>query len=277
VQKSEGHFSGLNGLELYFRSWRPESRPRGVVALVHGVGEHSGRYGNVVGPLTDGGYVVYGFDQRGHGVSPGPRVHIDRWTDYRQDLDAFLGEIAQREPGLPIVVYGHSMGALVVLDYLLQARPGLAGAIVSGAPIEPAGVVKPTLVAVARTLSGILPKFSVSLGLEVEALSRDPEVLAAYVADPLVTSRATVRWGTESLDTVARVKGGMDRIDLPLLVVHGGADRLNLAAGAKSLFDAVPRDDKTLRIYPGGYHEPHNDIEHRRVVADITEWLGGVS
>ncbi|HEY5483738.1 MAG TPA: lysophospholipase [Propionibacteriaceae bacterium] len=274
MQHGEGRFTGAGGVELYYQCWRPEGEPRAAVAIVHGVGEHSGRYTNVVGPLTEDGYAVYGYDQRGHGVSPGRRVHIDRWNDYRGDLAAFLGTVAEREGGRPIVVYGHSMGALVVLDYLLQRPPGLAGAIVSGAPLEPAGVAKPALVAMVRALSGVLPRLSVNLGLDVGALSRDPEVLQAYVADPLVTSRATVRWGAESLDTVRRVKEGMARIDVPLLVLHGEADALNMAEGARALFDAVPRADKTLRIYPGGYHEPHNDLDHDQAAADIKGWLG---
>jgi alpha-beta hydrolase superfamily lysophospholipase len=274
MQHDEGHFNGLGGIELYYQRWLPETDPRAVVALVHGVGEHSGRYENVVGPLTAEGYAVYGYDQRGHGHSPGPRVHIDRWADYREDLRAFLGMIAEEMPGVPLVVYGHSMGALVVLDYLLHSPSVLAGAIVSGSPIEPAGVVKPALVAFARTLSGVLPKLSVNLGLDVDALSRDPDVLAAYVADPLVTSRATVRWGTESLNTVGQVKDQMAQIGVPLLVLHGERDRLNTAQGARLLFETVRSADKTLRVYPGGYHEPHNDIDHEQVVADIGEWLG---
>jgi alpha-beta hydrolase superfamily lysophospholipase len=273
MQHTDGRFSGAGGLELYYRHWRPDSDPRAVVALVHGVGEHSGRYANVVGPLVEDGYAVYGYDQRGHGASPGPRVHIERWPEYRDDLGAFLHMAAGQVPDRPLVVYGHSMGALVVLDYLLQDPQGLAGAIVSGAPLEPAGVGSPSLVAVARVLSGVRPRYSVELGLDVAALSRDPEVVDAYRADPLVTSRATVRWGTESLAAVRRVKEGMAGIDVPLLVLHGEADRLNLAAGARALFEAVAYPDKTLRIYPGVYHEPHNDVGHEQVVADVKEWL----
>lgn len=273
MQHAEGRFRGAGGIELYYQSWRPESEPPAVVALVHGVGEHSGRYGNVVAPLVDDGYAAYGYDLRGHGVSPGPRVHVDRWAEYRDDLSAFLSLVAKQVPGRPLVVYGHSLGALVVLDYLLQGQQGLSGAIVSGSPIEPAGVTKAYLVAAARVLSGVLPRFSVDLRLDTAALSRDLEVVKAYRADPLVTSRATMRWGTESLDAVRRIKEGMSRIDVPLLVLHGEADGLNRAEGARELYEAVRSPDKTLRIYPGGYHEPHNDIGHEQVVADVREWL----
>jgi alpha-beta hydrolase superfamily lysophospholipase len=274
VLHQEGSFTGKGGMSLYYQSWLPDGEPRAVVAIVHGVGEHSGRYPNVVPRLVADGYAVFGYDQRGHGRSPGPRVHIDSWSDYRDDLSAFLGMIAEKVPGRPVVVYGHSMGALVVAEYLLDPRPELAGAIISGVPIEPAGVVKPMLVTVARTLSGVLPRVSVGLGLDVAALSRDPEVIAAYVADPLVTSKATVRWGTESLDTVQRVTEGLSRIDIPLLVIHGEADQLNLAAGAQTLYAAAPNADKAIYLHPGGYHEPHNDTGNEIVVARISEWLG---
>jgi alpha-beta hydrolase superfamily lysophospholipase len=277
MQHAEGRFTGAGGLELYYQSWRPESDARAVVALVHGVGEHSGRYANVVGPLVEDGYAVYGYDQRGHGHSPGPRVHIDRWTEYRDDLGACLCVVAEQAPDRPVVVYGHSMGALVVLDHLLEGPRGLAGGIVSGVPLEPAGIGSPFLIAVARVLSGVRPRHSLDLGLDAGALSRDPQVVAAYRADPLVTPRATVRWGTESLDTVRRVKEGMTRIDVPLLVLHGEADRLNLAEGARTLFEAVSYPDKTLRIYPGVYHEPHNDVGYEQVVADVREWLARVT
>jgi alpha-beta hydrolase superfamily lysophospholipase len=165
------------------------------------------------------------------------------------------------------------MGALVVLDYLLQRPQGLAGAIVSGVPIEPAGVAKPTLVALARVLSGVLPRVSVDLGLDGGALSRDPGVVEDYRSDPLVTSRATLRWGTESLGAVRRIKEGMGGIEVPLLVLHGEADRLSLVTGARALFEGVAHPVKELRIYPEAYHEPHNDLGHEEVVGDVSAWL----
>lgn len=273
MRHAEGHLIGAGGLELYYQSWQPESDPRAVIALVHGVGEHCGRYMNVVGPLVEAGYAVYGYDQRGHGVSPGRRVYIDRWDEYRHDLEAFIAEIAEELPDLPIVVYGHSMGSLVVLDYLLQRPQGIAGAIISGVATEPAGVGSPATIAMARMLSGVVPRLSVDLGIDAESLTRDPAALERYRADPLVTGRATVRWGAESLATVDRVKEGMGRIDVPLLVLHGEADPLNLVDGARTLYETVPHPDKTLRTYPGVCHEPHNDLGHERVAADVTDWL----
>jgi alpha-beta hydrolase superfamily lysophospholipase len=263
----------VGGLELYSQRWLPEREPRAAIMLVHGVGEHSGRYMRVVEPLVDAGYAVHTYDQRGHGRSEGRRVHISRWSEYRDDLATCIGMASEHAPGRPMVLYGHSMGSLVVLDYLLTRRDGLAGAIISGIATEPTGVGSPALIALARALSGVLPTFSVDLGIDASALSCDPGVAAAYSADPLVTGRATVRWATEGLDTVERVKSGLGSFDLPLLVLHGGADPLDDPAGARALYDAAPNADKTLRIYPDARHEPHNDLCHEQFAADISAWL----
>lgn len=273
MKHEEGFFRGTKGLELYYQHWQPDAEPRAIIAIVHGVGEHSGRYMNVVKPLTTHGYAVYGYDHRGHGRSAGRRVHINRWGEYREDLKIFLDTVTKQEPEKPVFLYGHSMGALIALEYLSHHPQRLSGAIISGAPIEPAGVSKPYLVALARTLSGVWPRFSVNLGLDITALSRDPDVAKAYETDPLVSRRATVRWGTESLNTISWVKAHATKINIPILLIHGEADRLSLAQGTRSLFEIMTHADKTLRIYPGGYHEPHNDIDHEQVVADIQQWL----
>lgn len=273
MRHDEGRFLGEGGLRLYHQSWHPDSDPRAVVVLVHGVGEHSGRYMNIVGPLVEDGYAVCSYDQRGHGASEGRRVHIERWTDYRNDLGTYIEMVSAQAPTRPIVVYGHSMGSLVVLDYLLEGSQRPAGAVISGVALEPAGVGSPALIAMARVLTRVTPRMSMDLGIDAGALTRDPAALEAYRADPLVTGRATVRWGTESLDTVARVKKGLGRIEIPLLVVHGESDPLNLVRGARELFDAAPATDKTLRTYPGVHHEPHNDLGHEQVAADVKEWL----
>ena len=243
------------------------------MALVHGIGEHSGRYTNLVQHLTARGIAVYGFDQRGHGRSPGRRGHIIHWSEYREDVRAFLEQVRQQARGRPVFLFGHSMGALVVLDYLLFYPEGLAGVIVSGAPLQPTGVAKPHLVLLARALCRIWPSFSVAIGFDLGLLSRDPVVVQACREDPLVHSRASVRWGTEALAAVERVRSRLGEIELPMLVLHGAADRINAAEGSKELFAGLASRDKQLHIYPEGAHEPHNDIDHPQVMADVERWL----
>jgi len=270
----EETFRGADDLELRVQWWRPERGVRAALAIVHGHGEHSGRYMRIVDALLPHGYAVYGFDHRGHGRSRGQRGHIDSWAEYRGDVGAFLRWIAGQEPHAAIFLMGHSMGALVVLDYLLHEPGGIRGAIVSGAPLEPAGVAKRNLVLLSRVLSRVCPRFPLRLALDVSALSRDEAVVRAYVEDPLVHGRFSARWGTESLDTLARVKTRAADVRVPILFIHGEADRLNLPHGSRSFFEGVGFPDKTLHLYPEMYHELHNDVGHEAVIADLKEWLG---
>jgi len=166
------------------------------------------------------------------------------------------------------------MGALVVLDYLLHDSKGIRGAIISGAPIEPAGVAKPALVLLSRLLSRVCPRFPLSTTLDISALSRDAAVVRAYRADPLVHGAFTARWGVEALAAVARVKAHAASVHVPILFIHGGADRLNLAAGVRQFFERVACADKSLQVYPEMFHELHNDLGYDRVLSDLDLWLG---
>ncbi|MFV1857809.1 MAG: lysophospholipase [Anaerolineales bacterium] len=273
MQHTESTVQTIGGLELYVQRWQADVPTRAVIAIVHGFGEHSGRYMNLVSHLVPRGHVLCGVDLRGHGRSPGPRGHIDRWEDYREDLRSFLQWIPTWEPARPLFVLGHSMGALIVLDFVLRHLGGLAGAIVSGVPLEPVGVANPLLVTTARLLSRVWPGFALSLNLETAALSRDPEVVRAYEEDPLVHGTASARWGTETLDTIEWIKDHAPDVRLPLLMIHGGADRINAAEGTRRFFEAVTYPDKELRVYPEAYHEPHNDLDWQKVVSDIERWV----
>jgi alpha-beta hydrolase superfamily lysophospholipase len=273
MEHREGTFQGLGGLALYHQSWHPEGDPRGALAIVHGFGEHSSRYPNVVAHLVPGGYAVHGFDLRGHGRSPGQRGHISNWAEYRGDVRAFLQNVAAEEPGCPIFLLGHSLGAMIGLDYAIRQPEGLAGLVLSSIPIEPVGVAKAYLVAIARLLSRIWPKFSLEVGLDTSALSRDPEVVQAYEEDPLVHGTASARWGTETLDIVDWLKAHAAELTIPLLVVHGEEDRLDSAAGVRSLFQQAGSADKELYMYPDSYHEVHNDLNFEEMLSDLEAWL----
>lgn len=273
MRHSEFHFEGLNNISLYSQYWLPEVPPRAVIALVHGVGEHCCRYMNIVDSMVSNRYGVYGYDLRGHGNSPGQRGHIDSWLEYRTDLLNFIKMIKIQQSDCPIFLLGHSMGALIALDFILSEKEMLAGAIISGAPIDPVGVAKPYLVAIARILSRIYPRFTIDLDLDLDAISRIPSVVKAYKEDPLVQSKVSARWGTESLSTLESVKMRGENINIPILMIHGEADRINSAEGAKKFFDQIRSHDKEFISYPGGYHELHNDLDTEKMLSDLLNWI----
>lgn len=259
--------------QLYVQRWQADVPTRAVIAITHGVGEHSGRYMNLVNHLVPRGLVICGVDLRGNGRSSGVRGHIDGWEEYHNDLKSFLQWIPTWEPDRPKFVFGHSMGAMVVLDHILRDPEGLAGAVISGVPLEPVGLANPVLVSIARLLSRFWPRFSLPLGLETAALSRDSEVVKAYEEDPLVFGKVSARWGTESLDKLDWIREHAAEMRLPLLMIHGGADRINAPEGARWLLEAVTYPDKELRIYPDAYHEPHNDLDWEEEARDIERWI----
>ncbi len=273
MQEQTGHFEGAKGLQLYWQAWLPDDPPKAVLAIVHGVGEHIGRYGNMVSALVPAGYLLAGFDQRGHGRSEGQRGHIGSWDEFREDIRSFLAIARQLAPTVPLFLYGHSQGSLEVLDYILHDPAGLAGAIISGTALEPTDAAPPHLVLVAKLLSGIVPTFALKVALDGAAVSRDPQVARAYNEDPMVFWTRSVRWGTEGLKTIAYIKSHAGEISLPMLFLHGENDPLVSVAGAQYCYEQIHSADKSIQVYPGGLHEPHNDLCHEQVMSDIRAWL----
>ncbi|NEQ49086.1 MAG: alpha/beta hydrolase [Leptolyngbya sp. SIO3F4] len=272
MSRLEGKFSGTRGLSLFYKAWYPPGAAKAVIALVHGFGEHCDRYCTVTTALTQAGYAVFGFDNQGHGRSEGQRGHINRWQDYRDNVVAFLAKVRHHEPTLPLFVLGHSLGGLIVLDFALTLPQGLTGIIISGPPICPVGIAKPYLVAIAKILSGIWPRFSMNIGTGAASLSRDPVFVQQIMDDPLKHSVATVRWGTECLVAISTVRRNIGQLQVPILLVHGSADKVNDVKGSKEIFERITTD-KTLKIYPGSYHEPHNDLDRNQVMNDLVQWL----
>ncbi|MEO5904004.1 MAG: lysophospholipase [Gemmatimonadaceae bacterium] len=273
VEHRETTFRGSGDIDLFLQTWQPVSAIRGVVAFVHGISEHSGRYGYLVERLTTEGFAVAALDNRGHGRSGGVHGHIDSWSEYREDVHAFLRYTSAHFMRLPLFLYGHSLGALIASDFVIFHPQGLDGVILSGHPLQPTGAAKPYLVLIARILSRYKPLIALPLGVADDALSRDPSVVKAFAADPLVHRKVTARWGVETLEAIDRVRARAGEIQLPLFVLHGGADRVNSPEGSEELFRLVSSTDKQLRIYPGGFHEPHNDLDRELVLSDVIEWL----
>ncbi|MDX2006225.1 MAG: alpha/beta hydrolase [Meiothermus sp.] len=278
MQHTQSTLEGAGGLRLFTQSWLPDgagsgSAAKAALVLVHGYGEHSGRYANLVNALVPHGIAVYSYDHRGHGRSPGQRGHIMAWDEYRGDLERLVAYVRSQTPA-PVFLYAHSMGALIALEYLLHQPKDVAGAVISGAPIQPGSVAPPAKVLLAKVLSGIVPTFSVPFGDGTTGnLSRDPAVQTAFDADPLTHNAVSVRWGTEAMAAVERVKTQAGRIQVPLLLVHGGADRMNLPQGVQGWVGGVGSADKELKLYPGNLHEVHNDYDAPKLMEDVRGWI----
>lgn len=273
VSAYDGRFPATGGLKLFYQSWTLHAAPtRGAVVLVHGIGEHSGAYGRVVERLVPAGLAVYGFDLRGHGRSPGPRGFVSSWDEYRQDLGAFVRFVQGPHPDLPLFLVGHSMGGIIVLDYALRHPDGLTGVVAISPAIGDIGV-SPALMLVTRAISRVRPSFSRRTGLDVAAISRDPQAVEAYRADALVHDLATARLVAEMVRTAKWIQAHAPELSVPLLIQHGNADRIAHPNGSRRFVANVTVPDKELREYPGAFHQVHNDTCHEEVTGDLLAWL----
>ena len=272
MKHNEGNFSGANDLNLFYQSWQPDNGSKAIIAIVHGFGEHSGRYMNIVNHVLPQGYTVYGFDHRGHGRSEGNRGHIMAWAEFRKDLHLFLKLIRDQEKDLPVILMGHSMGGLIVLNYILSNPDEDIKAIIASAPLLAQPAISPVLVMISKIFSKIRPGFSIDTKLDVNSISRDPDVIKIYQEDPLVHSIASARFGTELTAAIEWTQAHAKDFNKPLLIYHGASDQLVPPAGSQTFFENVQIREKELHMYPGGFHEPHNDIDHKTVLQDIENW-----
>jgi len=268
----EGWFRGAGGLSLFRQAWRPTGPARAGLINVHGLGDHSGLYPSLVEHFTARGFAVYAPDVRGNGRSPGQRAYIERWDEYREDLERFVAVVRQEEPGLPIFLLGNSLGGLIVLDFVLHRPEGIRGVIAASPPLGRLGVPAP-LLALGRVLSRVWPRFSIRTGMDLSGLARDPAVVETVLADPLFHRAGTARLSTEVVATIGRVQAAAPRFPLPLLVLHGSADRMVPPDGSRAFVARVGHPDRELREYAGAYHVLFADLDRERVLRDVEQWI----
>jgi len=274
VAHVEGRLPGAGGVELFWQGWLPAGDPRGVVLLCHGLGEHSGRYGNVVDALVPEGWAVYGVDHRGHGRSGGRRAHLRRYADWLADYDAFRRAVAARHLGLPVFLLGHSMGGQIALAYALDHQADLAGLVLS-APALANSTVPKAAVRALRMIGKVAPTLRPA-GIDASKISKDPAVYADYEADPLV------HHGHPTLGLSSALVGQFELLPerardlrLPVLMQHGELDAIVDPTGFRRLEAACGSPDLTVHWYEGLWHEIYNEPERAAPLGDLRDWLAG--
>ena len=272
MTEATGFFTGVGGRQIFWRSWTPEDGARGAIVLVHGAGEHSGRYGHVVARLVDEGYAVHASDHRGPGRSDGARAFIGDMNDVVADVDSLVDRAVAAQPGAPVFMLGHSMGGLIGLRYALLHQERLTGLILSAALAAIEAVPKP-LELIGRALSVIAPRTPL-IAIDASLVSRDPAVVAAYRSDPLVHhGKLPARTAAQLADAVASFPATVGSITVPTLILYGSADGLCPPAGSVMLADRLGSEDKSVRAYDGLFHEILNEPEREAVLDDIATWL----
>jgi alpha-beta hydrolase superfamily lysophospholipase len=265
-------WTNREGLALLARHWPAAGTPRGVLALVHGQGEHAGRYDHLARWYNARGLAVLGYDQQGYGESAGIRGHVRSYDALLDDVGLLLDEAHARYRGVPLFLYGHSMGGNIVLNYVLRRHPALHGAVATGPWIRLAFQPPWLKVTAGRLLARLRPSLTLPTNLAAEFLSHDKAVVDAYRRDPLVHDQVSTGAGIALLESATwldRYEGGTA---LPLLLQHGGADRITSAPATAALAKRIS-GDVTYREWPGLYHEIHNEVEQEEVFAFTLAWL----
>jgi alpha-beta hydrolase superfamily lysophospholipase len=272
MPETEFTLSDGNNTTFHAVEWTPDGEPQGLIVLIHGLSDHGGRYRHVGAFFAAAGYALILIDLRGHGLSSGKRGHFPSFNVIMDDISLFLDEARRRHPVLPIVLYGHSMGGNLVLNYLIRKKPPIAGAVVTSPWLRL--TFKPPLfkIILARLVNRIIPSITQPDGLIPSYLSRDEKVAKDYIADPLVHSRISVSTFLEISYAGEEALKHADKIACPLLLMHGTNDSLTSFAASNELSKKLV-SNHTFKAWEGYFHELHNEFEKEAVLDCIREWL----
>jgi acylglycerol lipase len=268
---TEGSFEGVEGIRIFTREWQPVGEARGVIVISHGLNAHSGLYEWAAQQFTSNGLAVYALDHRGRGRSEGERFFVKKFADWTTDLATFIDIVKTREPDLPVFLLGHSAGGVIACVYTLEHQDEIAGLICEDFAYQVPG---PELaLTILKGVSHVAPHVPV-FKLKNEDFSRDPAVVAALNADPLIANESQP---SETMAELARadelLKKSFGRITLPLLILHGTADKVTKPSGSKEFYERAGSSDKTLKLYEGHFHDLLADVGKEQVVADIEAWI----
>ena len=274
IKHLESSFAGVDSTKLFTQSWQiQEGQPRANLIILHGLKDHSGRYVEIAEDMVRRGFAVYAFDMRGHGRSDGKKVYVNDFDDLIADLKIFVQDLRRKNSNLPVFMFGHSMGGTTVAISVIEKVIEFQGVILSAAALAPGASISPLLIRITRFLGQVAPQLPL-MNLPNQNFSRDPKVVAAMGADPLILQKnGPVRTAAQLLRAMQRVQRNMQAFSAPVLILHGTADLLTNPEGSKKLFELAGSKDKTVKIYEGLVHDLVHEPEKARVIADITAWL----
>jgi alpha-beta hydrolase superfamily lysophospholipase len=273
MKTTEQTFEAPDGLQLFYRAWLPDGEPREAVALIPGYGDHSARHASLGEHLAGAGFAVYACDLRGNGRSHGTRAHVDTFDEYVADMAVFFDLVRERAPRERVTLVGHSLGGLIALAYTEKHPRAPVGLILSSPFLKLRIAVPEWRARFVHLAAKITPTSPIGNPVKGEMLSRDPAVVEAYDADPLVHDLATVGWADEVLRAQGRVRRHAEKVTCPLLVVYSPDDPVSDPAAIESLVQKVTVPDKTVLRYDGYLHETYNDVGNEVVLGDIEAWL----
>lgn len=261
----------VGALRIFVRSWRPDGQSRAVVVICHGVNSHGGQYRWPAEKLAIAGFSVYALDLRGRGRSEGPRFYVDDVSEYAGDVATVVNVAKSRDPGLPVILLGHSAGGVTSCVYTLDHQAELAGLICESFAFQ---VPAPNAVLSAiKGLSHVAPRLPV-LTLKNRDFTRDPQALRALNDDPLIANEKQPAKTVAALVRAdERLAREFPRITLPVLILHGTGDKATKPSGSRQFYERAGSKDKTLKLYDGHFHDLLNDIGKEQVMADIMDWL----
>lgn len=260
-----------DGLELFIQQY-DITAPKGMIALVHGLGEHGGRYVHWAKYFNEAGYALMTFDLRGHGKSEGKRGFVPSFDALLDDVTLFIAEAQSRYPAIPIFLYGHSLGGCIVLSYLLHRKPRLKGVIATSSFITLGFKPSPIMVGIGKLMNKIYPAFTQDNQLDINHISHDANVVKAYADDPLVHSKLSSALGIGMLEQGDFIHNYKGNIDTPLLLVHGSDDKITNPQGTIDFYNNTS-GNRTLKILEGLYHETHNEPQQHEVFEQILGWV----
>jgi len=273
MKQQEGWLDGARGMSIFYQYWLPDTPPKALILVVHGAGEHSGRYAGFSEYFVQHGYGITALDHPGHGKSGGHYGHVDSFDDFLDTLASFYRQVREDFVDTPLVLLGHSLGGLISSAYLLQHQGDFVACILSGAAIKTDIQPRPFQLWLIGVLSKLRPRLGV-LQLDADGVSRDKTVVEDYVNDPLVNhGKMSARKVAELFRVMAHIQANAGKISLPMLIMHGEADVMTAPSGSRFLHDAISSSDKQLIIYPGLYHEIFNEPEREQVFQDLLQWL----